>query len=176
MIKIVAIVLLVAILAVLGVAATRPDSFRVERSTTIAAPPDRVYALISDLRQFNTWNPFQRKEPTAKLTYTGPSAGIGAAYTWDGDKSGAGRMEIVEALPAQRVGARLDFMRPMEAHNRVEFSLQPHSGGGTRVTWAMTGPMPYVFKLFTLFSDMDTMVGSDFSAGLDNLKQIAEKS
>ena len=174
MLKIIAIVLVVALLAVLGVAAARPDSFRVERSATIAAPPDRIYALISDLRQFNTWNPFQRKEPSAKLTYSGPNAGVGATYVWDGDKSGSGRMEIVEAQPGQKVGAKLDFIRPMEAHNRVEFLLQPQSGG-TQVTWAMSGPMPFVFKLFTLFFDMDKTVGKDFADGLANLKQLAEK-
>jgi uncharacterized protein YndB with AHSA1/START domain len=175
MLKIIAIVLAVAIVAVLGVAASRPDSFRVERSATIAAPADRIYPLISDLRQFNTWNPFLRKEPTAKLAYSGPSAGVGAAYAWDGDKSGQGRMEIVEARPAQKVSAKLDFTRPLQAHNRVEFDLQP-DGGGTRVTWAMTGPMPFVSKLLFLFIDMDRTLGGDFADGLGHLKQIAEKS
>ena len=176
MLKIIALVIIVALVAVLGVAATRPDSFRVERSTVIQAPPEKIYPLISDLKSFNTWNPFLRKEPQAKLTYSGPSAGVGAAYAWDGDKSGNGRMEIVEARPAQKVAAKLDFTRPMEAHNRVEFDLQAQQGGGTRVSWAMTGPMPFVSKLFTLFFDMDTMVGSDFADGLANLKALAEKS
>jgi hypothetical protein len=175
MLKIIVIILAVALLAVVGVAATRPDSFRVERSATIQAPPDHIYPLISDLRQFNTWNPFLRKEPSAKLAYTGPTAGVGAAYTWDGAKSGIGRMEIVEARPGQKVAAKLDFTKPMEAHNRVDFDLQPDAGG-TRVTWAMSGPMPFMSKLFTLFLDMDKMVGGDFADGLANLKAIAEKS
>ena len=175
MFKIIAIVIAVALVAVLGLAVTKPDSFRVERSTVIKAPPERIYPLISDLKGFNTWNPFLRKEPSAKLAYSGPSAGVGAAYTWDGDKSGAGRMEIVDARPGQKVAAKLDFMRPMEAHNRVEFDLQPQADG-TRVTWAMSGPMPFVSKLFTVFMDMDRMVGGDFADGLANLKALAEKS
>ena len=102
MLKIIAIVLVVGLLAVVGVAAARPDGFRVERSATIAAPPDRIYPLISDLRQFNTWNPFQRKEPGARLTYSGPNAGIGATYVWDGDKSGSGRMDPTVIASAPR--------------------------------------------------------------------------
>jgi len=175
MLKIIVLVVVVALGAVLGVAATRPDSFRIERSTVIQAPPDKIYSLISDLKDFNTWNPFLRKEPQARLSYSGPSAGVGAAYAWEGDKSGNGRMEIVEARPGQKVAAKLDFTRPMEAHNRVEFDLQPQADG-TRVTWTMTGPMPFVSKLFTVFIDMDRMVGGDFADGLANLKTLAEKS
>ena len=175
MLKIIAIVLAVAIVAVLGVAATRPDSFRVERSATIQAPPDRIYPLISDLRQFNTWNPFLRKEPTPSSP-TADRRPVSARPTRGMATSRAqGRMEIVEARPAQKVSEKLDFTRPMEAHNRVEFDLQP-DGGSTRVTWAMTGPMPFVSKLIFLFVDMDRMVGGDFADGLGNLKQIAEKS
>lgn len=175
MIKIVAIVLLVAILAVLGVAATRPDSFRVERSTTIAAPPDRVYALISDLRQFNTWNPYERKDPAAKGQYSATTAGPGARYAWQGDKVGTGSMEIVDATAPARVAMKLDFVAPFEAHNQVEFTLQPEGSGATRVTWAMQGPVPYVAKIAHLFFNMDRMVGQDFEDGLANLQAVAQK-
>jgi hypothetical protein len=55
MLKTVLLIVAAAIAALLIYAATKPDSFRLSRSTTIAAPPDKVFALINDLRQFNTW-------------------------------------------------------------------------------------------------------------------------
>jgi uncharacterized protein YndB with AHSA1/START domain len=163
-----------AIAAVLIYAASRPDSFSIERSATIAAPPQRVYALISDVKAFNTWNPFALKDPAIQLGYDGAASGVGAAYHWNSDKVGAGRMEIIEAVAPGRVVMRLAFTKPFATTNRVEFTLQPQ-GAQTQVTWAMTGPMPYLSKLITTFVGMERMVGPDFEAGLANLKAAAEK-
>ncbi|PJI95384.1 uncharacterized protein YndB with AHSA1/START domain [Acidovorax sp. 69] len=175
MIKTIALVLLAALGLFLAFAATRPDSFRVERSRVISAPPERVYALVHDLRQFNTWNPYERKDPAAKGEYSATTTGPGARYAWQGDKIGTGSMEIVEATAPVRVGMKLDFVAPFEAHNQVEFSLQPEAQGATRVTWAMHGPVPYVAKIAHLVFNMDRMVGQDFEDGLANLQAEAQK-
>jgi uncharacterized protein YndB with AHSA1/START domain len=174
MLKTILLVIAAVVAALLIYAAFKPDSFRLERSATVAAPPDKVFALINDLRQFNTWNPFAKMEPTVVLTYDSSSAGVGGAYNWKGDKTGEGRMQITESVPAQRVSAKLDFTKPFEAHNKVDFTIQPQ-GSGSTVTWAMHGPMPYMNRLMTVFFDMDKTVGKDFEAGLANLKALAEK-
>lgn len=175
MLKTLLLIVAAAIAALLIYAATKPDSFRQQRSTTIAAPPDKVFALINDLRQFNTWNPFAKMDPKQVITYDAVTAGVGGAYNWQGEKSGAGRMQIVESVPAQRVSAKLDFTKPFEAHNVVDFTVQPQ-GHGSTVTWAMQGPMPYLNRVMTIFFDMDKTVGKDFEAGLANLKALAEKT
>ena len=175
MIKTILGVIVLAIAAVLIYAATKPDTFALQRSASIAAPPERLYPLIADVKAFNTWNPWARKDPATKMAYEGPASGVGAAYSWDSEQLGAGRMQITEATAASRVAARLEFKRPFEATNRVEFTLQPQ-GTQTQVTWAMSGPMPYLSKLMTTFVSMDKMVGSDFEAGLANLKAVAEKN
>jgi uncharacterized protein YndB with AHSA1/START domain len=175
MLKTLLLIVAAAIAALLIYAATKPDSFRLQRSATIAAPPEKVFALINDLRQFNTWNPFAKMEPTVIITYDATSTGVGGAYNWQGEKTGAGRMQIVESVPAQRVTAKLDFTKPFEAHNVVDFTVQPQ-GNGSTVTWAMHGPMPYLNRVMTIFFDMDKTVGKDFEAGLANLKALAEKT
>jgi uncharacterized protein YndB with AHSA1/START domain len=167
-------VLALAIAAVLIYAATKPDTFTLQRSTSIAAAPEKVFPLIADMKAFNTWNAWALKDPTTKMTYEGPTSGVGSAYSWDSEQLGAGRMEVTEASPPSRVQAKLDFKRPFAASNRVEFTLQPQ-GPNTQVTWAMSGPMPYLSKLMTTFVSMDRMVGSDFETGLANLKALAEK-
>ena len=175
MLKTLLLIVAAAIAALLIYAATKPDAFRIQRSATIAAPPEKVFALINDLRQFNTWNPFAKMEPTVIITYDATSAGVGGAYNWQGEKTGVGRMQITESVPAQRVSAKLDFTKPFEAHNVVDFTVQPQ-GNGSTVTWAMHGPMPYLNRLMTIFFDMDKTVGKDFEAGLANLKALAEKT
>jgi uncharacterized protein YndB with AHSA1/START domain len=163
------------IAALLVYAAFRPDSFRLSRSGTIDAPPDRVFALINDLRRFNEWNPFARVDPQNAITYDAITAGVGGAYNWQGEKSGAGRMQITESVPGQRVTARLDFSKPFEAHNLVDFTVQAQGDKASTVTWTMHGPMPYLNRLMTIFFDMDKTVGKEFEAGLANLKTLAEK-
>ena len=174
MIRKILVVLVVAIAAVLAYAAVQPDTFSLSRSASIAATPQRLYPLIADMKSFNTWNPWLRKDPSSKLTYEGPPSGVGSAYAWESDQLGAGRMEVTELTPDSRVAAKLEFLKPMVAHNRVEFTLQPQ-GAQTNVTWTMSGPMPYLSKLICVFVSMDRMVGPDFEAGLANLKAQAEK-
>jgi carbon monoxide dehydrogenase subunit G len=175
MLKIIGIVVVVLLAAVLTLAATRPDSFRVQRAASIKAPPEKIFALINDFRSWGAWSPYEKKDPAMNRIHSGATSGKGAAYAWDGNKDiGQGRMEITDASPPSRVTIRLDFVRPFEAHNVVEFTLEP-GGGATNVTWAMHGPSPYVAKLMGLFLNMDRMIGRDFEAGLANLKTIAEK-
>jgi len=176
MLKTLALVVVVLVAAVLLFAATRPDSFRVQRSLAIQAPAAKIYPLINDLHAFQTWSPYEKKDPAMKRTYTGPASGPGAAYAWDGNKEiGIGSMQITEAVEPQRVTMKLDFLKPFEAHNLVDFTLAPKDGGATEVTWALHGPSPFVSKLMGLVFDIDKMVGRDFEDGLASLKALAEK-
>jgi carbon monoxide dehydrogenase subunit G len=175
MLKIIAIVVVVLVTGILAYAATKPDIFRVQRATSIKAPPEKIFPFLNDLHKFGAWSPYEKKDPAMKRTFAGSESGRGAVYEWDGDKNvGKGRMEIVDTAPPSKVAIKLDFVRPFEAHNTVEFTLAP-KGDSTDVTWAMQGPVPYVAKIMHVFVDMDSMVGKDFDAGLASLKTVAEK-
>lgn len=175
MIKKLSAALAVLVVLVLAYAATRPDSFRVARRVSISAAPEKVYPLLNDIRAQNTWSPWDKKDPAMKRSYSGAATGVGAVYEWDGNKEiGAGRLEIVESVAPRKVVMKLDFTRPMEGHNVAAFTLEPQ-GAATDVTWSIEGPMPYVSKLFSLFCDMDKMIGKEFEAGLADLKALAER-
>lgn len=164
----------VAVMLLLAYASTRPDEFRVERRARIAAPTERVWPLIAELRAFNRWNPYERKDPLIKGAYSGAASGVGSRYDWDGKEVGSGSLEITGQQHGRAVQMRLDFIKPFEAHNQAEFALQPTPDGGTEVRWSMNGPANFVSKLMGVFIDMDKMVGRDFEAGLQNLRQLAE--
>jgi carbon monoxide dehydrogenase subunit G len=175
MLKTIAIIVVVAIVAILVYAATRPDDFRVQRSTSIKAPPEKIFALINDFHRWDSWSPWEKMDPAMKRTYSGTASGKGAMYAWQGNsKVGEGRMEIADASPPSKVTIKLDFVKPIEGHNTAEFTLLP-DGDSTNVTWVMYGPSAYVAKLIGIFVSMDKMIGNDFETGLDNMKAVAEK-
>ena len=174
MIKTIAIVIVVALAATLGYAATRPDTFRVQRTISIKAPPEKILAQVNNFHDWNSWSPYEKMDPAMKRTFSGAASGPGAVYAWDGNgDAGAGRMEIKEASPSKTV-IKLDFSKPFEASNVAEFSVDTQ-GDSSNVTWAMYGPAPYISKVMGLFFNMDSMIGKDFEAGLANLKTVAEK-
>ena len=175
MLKTIAIVVVVAIVAILVYAATRPDDFRVQRSTSIKAPPEKIFALINDFHRWDSWSPWEKMDPAMKRTYSGTASGKGAMYAWQGNsKVGEGRMEIADASPPSKVTIKLDFVKPIEGHNTAEFTLLP-DGDSTNVTWVMYGPSAYVAKVIGIFVSMDKMIGNDFETGLANMKAVAEK-
>lgn len=150
-------------------------SFHLSRETTIAAPLERVHALVNDFHEWQAWSPWEGIDPAMERTYTGASTGVGAVYAWRGNsKAGEGRMEILESEP-QHVAVDLLFAAPMKAHNRVDFTLTP-AGDGTHVEWAMTGPQNVVMRLMSKVWSMEKLVGPDFEKGLAQLKVAAESA
>jgi hypothetical protein len=171
---IIGVVVVVAIAGILLYAATRPDSFRVQRVVLINAPSDKVFPLINDMKAWTVWSPYEKKDPAMKRSYGAVTAGKGATYAWEGNKEvGQGSMEIVESSP-RKILLKLDFLKPFEAHNMGEFLLE-QKGDSTSVTWAIYGPSPYMSKVVGTFMNIDDMIGRDFEKGLADLKAAAEK-
>jgi len=172
----IAIVLVLLIAGVLVFAATRPDTFQVQRTATVKAPPEKIYPLISDFHAWSGWSPWERMDPGMKRAYGGAPSGAGSMYEWDGDRNvGKGRMQITEATPPSRVAVKLDFEKPFEGHSVAEFTLAG-AGDATTVTWTMRGENRFIGKLISVFCSMDRMIGGQFETGLANLKALAEKA
>ena len=171
------------ILAVVVAAALQPNQFRIERSVDIKSSSEKVFAEINDLHQWPAWSPWAKADPEMKTDYSGNARGIGAVYSWHGSaKVGAGRMEIMTSLPGKRVDLKIEFFEPFNAENLVEFLIVPNlSPAGaenqvmnTKLTWAMSGPKPFLSRIMGLFMDFDTIIGTDFEKGLNTLKKICE--
>jgi uncharacterized protein YndB with AHSA1/START domain len=171
------ILFLVAVVVVLFViiVAARPGKFTVARSTLIGAQPETVFDQVNNLRNWEPWSPWAKLDPSAKTKYDGPPEGLNAGFGWDGNKSGAGHMTIIESRPPQLVRFRLDFERPFKGTNQAEFTFKAQ-GEGTVVTWTLTGKSNFIMKAFGLFVDCDKMCGTQFENGLADLKIISENS
>ncbi len=174
MLTTIAVIAVIAIAAILIYAATKPANFRVERTASINAAPDRIYPLINDLRAHQSWSPFD-KDPATKRHFNGASTGKGQSLNWEGDrKAGAGRIEITDTAAPSQVTMKLEMFKPFTANNIVEFTLRP-AEKATTVTWAMHGPQPYMAKLMSTFINCDKMIGSQFEQGLASLKALSEQ-
>lgn len=170
------VIILLLILVLVIFAMTKPNEFVIRRSISIHAQPEQVYPLIADFRQWPKWSPWEAIDPGMKKTLGGAESGRGAIYEWDSNnnKAGAGRMEILDAVPPSRVEIRLNFLRPFKAENRTLFTLVP-AGDGTNVMWEMSGTNNLVLKIMGIAMNMDKIVGRDFEKGLAAMKAEAER-
>lgn len=176
MAKKIILVIMTLIAALLAYAATKPDTFHVQRSTNIQAPPEKIFPLIDDFRHQASWSPWEKMDPTMKKSVSGAPNGKGAVYEWDGNSQvGKGRIEITDSIPMSKITMKLDTVSPFEAHNTVEFTLSP-TDNSTQVTWAIDGRQSYIGKVISLLMDCDKMIGQNFEVGLASMKALAEKA
>ena len=166
------LVVLLVLLAI--VVALQPSDFRISRSAAISAPPEKVFAQVNELRNWEAWSPWAKMDPSMKQTYEGPAAGSGAVSRWAGNNEvGEGSMTITESKAPEQVRIRLEFIKPMAGTSDVNFTFKPQ-GRETLVTWNMAGKSNFAGKAFDLFMDMDKMLGSQFDQGLAQLKAVSE--
>jgi uncharacterized protein YndB with AHSA1/START domain len=179
MLSIIFWLIVIAIAAVLIIAAMRPDTFRIERSISIDAPPQKVFALLQDFKAWEAWSPWEKVDPAIQRSYSGAEHGRGAIYAWQGNKQiGSGRMEIEECHPDASMKIYLHFIKPFEAHNHVDFTLTPQGSGSqtsTQLSQAMYGPSPFISKVMGLVFNMEKMVGGKYEEGLRSIKALAER-
>jgi hypothetical protein len=174
MFKKIAVVFVLIIIAFSGFVSSRPDDFRISRSITIAAPADKIFEQVNSPQKMVVWSPWSKLDPNAKMTYSEIQEGVGAAYTWSGNNEvGEGTATIIESKPSELVKTRLDFVKPMQASNTAEFTIQ-QKGEQVEVTWAMYGKNNFIAKAVGIFIDCDKMVGGMFEQGLGNLKTLVE--
>jgi uncharacterized protein YndB with AHSA1/START domain len=163
------------VVLLVSVIATRPSTFHIERSITMAAPPERAFVHVNDFHGWAAWSPYEKLDPQMNRTYQGAASGTGAVYAWAGEKSGEGKMTIEKSERPSQISIKLEFFKPFAATNTATFTFVP-TAEGTTVTWAMDGKNGFVSKAASLVMDMDKLVGGDFERGLAELKVLAESA
>lgn len=155
-----------------------PDQAHVERSIDISQPPEKVFAVLNNPRQFNRWSPWylSNKKFGTTYSYHGPDTGVGASIQWHSPKdisgSGSGEMKISRSQPNEAVIYSLLFEN--REPTSTAFRIQPLPGGRSRVTWAFDADFgrSIIGRYFGLV--LDKAVGPDYEKGLKNLKNLLE--
>jgi Polyketide cyclase / dehydrase and lipid transport len=170
------IILAVVLLVVLGLAgfvATRPDTYKVERSRTLDAPPEVAFGQVVDFHKWDAWSPWAKLDPNMKTTHEGEAGAVGSSYLWQGnDKVGRGKMTLVEVNPPGILKIKLEFLEPYPSTSETVFTFKA-AENGTHATWTMNGKNNFVGKAFCLVMNMDQMIGADFEKGLAQLNTVA---
>lgn len=173
--KIILIVLAIAIAGLLALVVTRPDTYHVERSRKIDAPADVVFTHLDDLKAWAAWSPWETLDPNVKRTFEGPAKGVGAGYSWEGNKQvGKGKMTITQSTPPTAISYRLEFIEPFASIAAATFTLQPEGDQAVTATWSMDGHRNFIGKAMSVFMSMDKMIGGQFEKGLASLASIAK--
>lgn len=149
-----------------------PDRAHVTRSTVINAPPEKIFAVVSDLRRSKDWSPWFALDPQMTVTFEGEGAGVGQKMSWSSQHPnvGTGSQQTIGLVENKQVVAALDFGEMGQATATVDLAPE---GTGTRVDWALDVPLGNIIeRWFGLI--MDRMVGPDFEKGLANLKAHVE--
>src|SRR5687767_14665825 len=170
--KILKAILLAAVLSIAALAvviAMQPADYRVQRTATMAAPPEVVFAHVNDFHKWNDWSPWAKIDPNCKYTIEGSPAGKGAIFTWDGNHEvGSGKMTIAESRTNEIILINMHFLKPMEGIATTEFTFKPDNNqtNQTVVTWTMFGKNNFIGRAMCMVMNMDTMVGGQFEKGL----------
>ena len=159
------------VLAVLLIGLLLPSEARVRRERVVDAQRATVFWLLNDFRQVNQWSPIADGDPNARVSFSGPPAGEGAATSWSGHIVGSGMETIVESEPYTRILTEVrDGSGRVASHSIL---LDAADDGATRVTW--TYRRDYGFNLagryFALL--MDGIVGEDIEGDLARLDEFA---
>lgn len=146
-------------------------AYRIERSIELSAPPSGVFKVVSDFSTWSAWSPWLIADPEAEVRITGTPRTVGSGYSWSGEVTGAGEMDLRRTEPDQRIEINLRFLKPFRSAADVTFTLGP-SPSGTRLTWSMEGHLPWF--LFWMIPVVRTFVGMDYHRGLLMLKDLIE--
>jgi hypothetical protein len=151
------------------------ETYTVERSARMSAPPERIYEQIADFHNWPHWSPWEGLDPDMRRTYSGADSGTSAVYSWSGNRrAGQGRMEIRSASAPSVVDIDLAFEKPFKSRSDTVFTIAPEGPGASHVTWTMTGKKTLMTKVMGVFKSMDAVIGPNFEKGLAQLKAVVE--
>lgn len=176
MLKKILIALAAIVLIVVVVVALQPSEFRMERSTTIAAPQADVFAQVNDFHKWEAWSPWAKLDPAAKVGFEGPPEGEGMVMTWSGNNEvGEGKMTLTESRPSDLVKTRVDMVKPFEGTSTSDFIFKPE-GDQTAVTWSVAAHHNFIEKALCLVMGGKTMMSDLMEKGLAQMKSVVESN
>lgn len=146
-----------------------PDRAHVEREIVINAPPEKIYAHISDLNAWGDWAPEANERAHAEQRLI--TQGFDLQISLNAE-------EVVAAAAPGHIVTRLDRGKMGEAD--AAFKLTPLSETRTKVVWTYHAKtrenVPVYLQPISTYLGyvMDPILGPSYEQGLANLKRVAE--
>ncbi len=153
-----------------------PTDFAVERSIIIDAPNGAISAYLESPKEWVKWSAWSPdRDPTMKLSYSGPESGKGAKQEWTSEKSGNGWLTLTSSN--KRTGiAYLVGLGDEASTYRGTILLQrpPKNTPGVLVSWSFMGSTENNYLMRYMAFMFDDWIGAEFDYGLHRLKELSE--
>ena len=62
------------------------STYEVTRSAVIPAPAQDIFPLVNSFHEWTKWSPWEAVDPAMERSYSGSESGVGAKYTWSGNR------------------------------------------------------------------------------------------
>jgi len=149
-----------------------PSKLVFEESDTMDANPLMVYNMVNDFKKWEDWSPWGEMDPEAENSYTSKTRGVGAQWSWKGEKVGEGSQTITESTKGEKIRTALKFSNwDGESYSDWHFT---DVDGKTKVRWGFEGgETPFVMRPFNLL--MKNGLIDTYKKGLNNIKKIVEE-
>ncbi len=153
-----------------------PTKQQIKRSITINTAPNKIYAALSKLENFNRISVWGQQDSLLQYSFAGTDGTVGATTTWKGNPeiSGEGKIEITELVSVTKIMHAINFTKPKKGNATSTFTLYQPDKDKTEVTWLFEVATPRPWNIFNLFFSLDKQMGADFEKGLAALKLIIE--
>lgn len=153
-------------------AAVMPGSYAITAKQQMNCSPERVFGHVSNLNDYNRWNPWQKSDPSASNQITGSPQTVGHKYAWEGKKVGVGSLTLRKISAPSSVEFDLQFIKPWKSQADDIWTFEARDGG-TLVTWHNEGPLAY--PMARLMGPMiKKQLQQQFYQGLQSLKEMSE--
>ncbi len=120
----------------------RKPHLGIARTAWVAAPPERVFAVVADPRKpFLTGNPIVSMQVVSEQT-----EGVGTVYRWRFHLPFVGPFGFDEVVTAWEPGRRFAYRALTDWEMTAESRMEPEAGG-TRVTFTLDYRLPGVWAL-----------------------------
>jgi hypothetical protein len=169
--RVILIIVVVLVAAILIVPLFSPATAEVSAETEIALKPAELFPIVASFSNRDKWDPWVTQDNTTKVTIDSKPGYVGSSYTWDGEKLGTGRMEVISVIENQHIESSLWFGE-VETPSQVQWTFEPVVGG-THVVWSFSQETTYpIGRLGMMFGKV--FLKKSFELGLANLKEFTE--
>lgn len=167
------IFLILLAIAAIVLMALSPKKLVFEESISIAAPAKMIYNKVNDFKTWESWSPWMEMDPNAEHTYTNKTTGVGAKWSWKGNKEvGEGNQTIVESVDGKSIKTALEFSG-WDGQSFSDWNFEA-DGDKTKVTWGFDGAeTPFYLRPFNLL--MKSGLISTYKKGLNKIKKLTEE-
>ena len=173
--KIIGVIIAILVVLVVIFIMTLKGEGQLERTTTINAPVEKVYSVVSDFSHNKNWYPWFKIDPETQYEYSENTSGVGAEYSWNSEHPEVmtGSQIITAAMENEQVDTRMVF-GDMTGEYTASFILKKIDENTTELTWTYNGKADVMMEKLFITHLAESFLGPQYESGLADLKAYIE--